>query len=110
MKRKLLTAIAAGAVVLGISVAAHGQSLKFDQAAYATCRDAQALAPDARRALAEFLAEHAARHRGVVIPQDQRGGNLAILVRGGCTLAPDAYLFTVIDRAIQAEMAQLPKR
>jgi hypothetical protein len=25
-------------------------------------------------------------------------------------LAPDAYLFTVIDRAIIAEMAKLPKR
>ncbi len=24
----------------------------------------------------------------------------ALLVRGGCTLAPDAYLFTVIDRAV----------
>ena len=31
-------------------------------------------------------------------------------MRGGCTLAPDAYLFTVIDRAIVAEMAKLPKR
>ena len=33
-----------------------------------------------------------------------------MLVRGGCTLAPDAYLFTVIDRAIVAEQAKLPKR
>jgi hypothetical protein len=31
-------------------------------------------------------------------------------VRGGCTLAPDAYLFTVIDRALVAEVAKLPKR
>jgi putative flavoprotein involved in K+ transport len=29
---------------------------------------------------------------------------------GGCTLAPDAYLFTVIDRAITAELSKLPKR
>jgi hypothetical protein len=46
----------------------------------------------------------------VVVPDDQRGGQLALLVRGGCTLAPDAYLFTVIDRAILAEKDKLPKR
>jgi hypothetical protein len=28
---------------------------------------------------------------------------------GGCTLIPDAHLFTVIDRAIQAELSRLPK-
>jgi len=65
---------------------------------------------DARKSLAIFLAEHSARYRGVSIPGDERGGQLAMLVRGGCTLAPDAYLFTVIDRAIVAELARLPKR
>jgi hypothetical protein len=45
-----------------------------------------------------------------LVPDDQRGTELAYLVRGGCTLAPDAYLFTVIDRAITAEIAKLPKR
>jgi len=65
---------------------------------------------EARRSLAVYLANHAARYRGVVIPEDERGSHLALLVRGGCTLAPDAYLFTVIDRAILAEMKNLPKR
>jgi len=63
-----------------------------------------------RRMLALYLADHAARHRGVAIPDGEQGAQLALLVRGGCTLAPDAYLFTVIDRAIVAEMAKLPKR
>jgi len=84
--------------------------LNFDQAAYITCRDAQAMQVDARKSLAISLAEHSARHRGVAIPDDERGGQLALLVRGGCTLAPDAYLFTVIDRALVAELAKLPKR
>ena len=66
--------------------------------------------PDQRKQLAIMLAEHSARYRGVAIPDDQRGGQLALLVRGGCTLAPDAYLFTVIDRAIIAETDRLPKR
>ena len=66
--------------------------------------------PEARKALAVYLAEHAARYRGVTVPDGQMGAQLAYLVRGGCTLAPDAYLFTVIDRAILAEQKSLPKR
>jgi hypothetical protein len=104
------TILLAGAAVLAIATTAQAQSLNFDQAAYITCREAHAMAPEPRKALALALANHAALHRGVVVPDDQRGGQLALLVRGGCTLAPDAYLFTVIDRAILAEKDKLPKR
>jgi len=85
-------------------------TLTFEQAVYVTCKEAHALQPEARKAVAVFLAEQVARYRGIVIPDDQRGAQVAYLVRGGCTLAPDAYLFTVIDRAIQAEASKLPKR
>ena len=100
------------AALLGRAAAAEAQvaSLRFDRAAYVTCREAQAMQPQARQALAVYLAEHAARHRGVDVPEDERGAQLAHLVRGGCTLAPDAYLFTVIDRALVAEFDKLPKR
>ena len=64
--------------------------------------------PEARKALAYYLAEYSARHRGVTLPEDSRGTQVGYLVRGGCTLAPDAYLFTVIDRAIIAEASRLP--
>ena len=106
------TIVLSGALLLGLASAAQAQMapLNFDQAAYITCREAQAMNVDARKSLAIFLAEHSARYRGVAIPDDQRGGELALLVRGGCTLAPDAYLFTVIDRAIIAEKDKLPKR
>ena len=100
----------AGALTLCLAVTAEAQSLNFDQAAYITCREAHAMTPDARRALATSLAEHSARTRGVVIPDGDHGAHLALLVRGGCTLSPDAYLFTVIDRAIVAEKDRLPKR
>jgi hypothetical protein len=100
----------AGALLVCLASTAEAQSLNFDQAAYITCREAHAMTPDARRALAISLAEHSARTRGVIVPDDERGGQLALLVRGGCTLAPDAYLFTVIDRAILAEKDKLPKR
>ena len=105
--------VALAAALLAAS-AAQAQTpaapLNFDQAAYITCREANAMNIEARKSLAIYLAEHSARYRGVVIPDDQRGGQLAMLVRGGCTLAPDAYLFTVIDRAILAEKDKLPKR
>lgn len=104
--------IALAAVLLVTATVARAQNapLNFDQAAYITCREAQAMNVEARKSLAVFLAEHSARYRGVALPNDQRGGQLAMLVRGGCTLAPDAYLFTVIDRAILAEKDKLPKR
>lgn len=113
MTNRSRLAILAGSTLLALFLAvttAEAQPLTFDQAAYVTCRDAQAMSPDARRSVATFLAEHSARHRGVTIPEDARGGNLGMLVRGGCTLAPDSYLFTVIDRAILVELDQLPKR
>lgn len=84
--------------------------ITFDQAAFVTCREANGMQPDARKQVAMFLAEHSAARRGVVIPEDQRGGQLAYLVRAGCSIAPDAYLYAVIDRAIVAEQDRLPKR
>jgi hypothetical protein len=71
---------------------------------------AQAMQTEARRALEAYLAGDAARHGVVVISKSEQGAQLADLVRGGCTLAPDAYLFTVIDRALVVELAKLPKR
>ena len=105
----LFVAAGLGAALLA-SGAAVAQPLNFDQAAYITCKEANAMAPEPRKQLAIFLANHAAAYRGVVIPDGAQGSQLAHLVRGGCTLAPDAYLFTVIDRAILAEMSKLPKR
>ena len=103
--------LAASALVLA-STAAQAQiaPTNFDQAAYITCKEAHAMQPEPRKMLATYLANHAAAYRGVVIPDGDLGAHLAHLVRGGCTLAPDAYLFTVIDRAILAELTKLPKR
>jgi hypothetical protein len=109
MTAKILVAAAA---LLAASASAQAQvpPLNFNQAAYVTCREAHAMQPQARQALGVYLADHAARYRGVAIPENEQGAQLAHLVRGGCTLAPDAYLFTVIDRALVAELAKLPKR
>jgi len=107
---KHATLFAAILLALSLPAAAQVAPTNFDQAAYMTCKDAHALAPEPRKQLAVFLAEHSSRHHGVTIPDDEQGARLALLVRGGCTLAPDAYLFTVIDRAIVSELPKLPKR
>ena len=113
MKRTLATT----ALLLGLAAAsaqaqtpAQPVAITFEQAVFVTCREAHALPVEARQRIAIFLAEMAARYRGVTIPDDDRGGQLASLVRGGCTLSPDAHLFAVIDKAIVAEQAKLPKR
>jgi hypothetical protein len=103
-------AFATGALMAAGAAQAQMPPTNFDQAAYITCKEAHAMTPEARKTLAIYLADHAARYRGVSIPDGPLGTHLAHLVRGGCTLAPDAYLFTVIDRAILAELSKLPKR
>jgi hypothetical protein len=104
--------VLAAALSLGFASAASAQNapLNFDQSAYITCAQAHAMNPEARRTLSVFLAEHSARYRGVVLPDGPQGTHLALLVRSGCTIAPEAYLFTVIDRAIMSEKDRLPKR
>ena len=89
---------------------AQAVAIAFEQAVFVTCREAHALPVEARQRIGYFLAEFSARFRGVTIPEDERGAQLAMLVRGGCTLSPDAHLFAVIDKAILAEQAKLPKR
>ena len=85
-------------------------TLSFERAVFITCREAHGMQPEARKALGYYLLEYSARYRGVTVPDDQRGAQIGYLVRGGCTLAPDAYLFTVIDRAVVAELKNLPRR
>jgi hypothetical protein len=104
------TPLLTAAALLASCTPTIAQNLDFERSVYMTCREAHALDPGARRNIASMLAEHAARHRGVTIPNDERGAQLALLVRGGCTMAPDAYLFAVIDRALLAELPKLPRR
>lgn len=109
MRARLALALSIAAA-LTTSAQAQAPALQFEQAAYVTCREAHAMTPDSRRSLAMFLAEYSARRYGVAIPDDTRGAQVAFLVRGGCTLVPDAYLYTVIDKAVLAERSNLPKR
>lgn len=106
----MLGALITFAAIVAADAVAQTQGLTFERAAYVSCRDAHALPRSQRVALAEFLADHVARHHGVTIPDGEQAAQLASLVRGGCTISPDAYLFVVIDRAVAAESGKLPKR
>ena len=86
-----------------IGTAYAQQSVPFDQAVFYSCDEAQAMTPQARRALAEMLAERSAIYRGVAWPlPDQLGDDAGLLVRGICTMYPEANLFGVLDRVIRA--------
>ena len=107
--------LAAAAALLVASTTVQAQTASppaftLERAVFITCKEAHDMKPDARKALSYYLAEYSARYRGVTLPEDSRGEQVGYLVRGGCTLAPDAYLFSVIDRAIVAELKNLPKR
>jgi hypothetical protein len=85
---------AAGLLVASTVVQAQtapAPTLSFERAVFVTCREAHGMQPEARKALGYYLLEYSARYRGVTVPDDQRGAQVGFLVRGGCTLAPDAY-------------------
>src|SRR5258708_19471360 len=94
------TLLLAAIGLLGASSLAQAQvpPTNFDQAAYISCREAHNMQPEPRKILAVYLAEHSARHHGVIIPDDERGGQLALLVPRGSTLSPAPSLFTLITR------------
>ena len=66
------------AALVSVAGAAQAQPTNFDQAAYITCKEAHAMKPEARKALAVYLADHSARYRGVVIPDARSARRSAI--------------------------------
>jgi hypothetical protein len=80
----------------------------FEELVYLSCSEAQAMAPSERVAIARFLADRAAAHYGIALADEEAAGReLGILVRGGCTMFPQALLFGVIAQAIRVEAERL---
>jgi hypothetical protein len=66
------------------------------------------MAPSERVAIARFLADRAAAHYGIALADEEAAGReLGILVRGGCTMFPQALLFGVIAQAVRVEAERL---
>jgi len=80
----------------------------FEELVYLSCSEAQAMAPSERVAIARFLADRAAAHYGIALADEEAAGReLGILVRGGCTMFPQALLFGVIAQAVRVEAERL---
>jgi hypothetical protein len=86
---------------------AQTQTMSFEQAAYTTCIDAQQMSEHERMNIGLFLAENAARHYGISLhDNEQTGVELGNLARAGCTMFPNAYLFTILSSAVRAVAAK----
>ena len=104
-----------GLCLLGLAVAVtpaaaqqQGGMPPFGELAYVTCSEAQAMEPARRVEVARFLAHHAAAHYGIALQESgEAGRELAILVRGACTMFPQAYLFGVVAQAVRVEAERL---
>ena len=80
----------------------------FEELVFLSCSEAQAMEPTERVAIARFLADRAAVHYGIALPDDEAAGReLGILVRGACTMFPQAYLFGVVAQAVRVEAERL---
>ncbi|MFO1154703.1 MAG: hypothetical protein U1E42_13735 [Rhodospirillales bacterium] len=70
--------------------------------AFQTCAEAQAMAPDQRKALALNIAHAAAAYYQTQIGDSEEiGQQIGWLIRSGCTIAPETYFSTTIARAIR---------
>jgi hypothetical protein len=109
-----MSARAWGLCLLGLAsvtspaAAQQTQIAPFEELVFLSCSDAQAMPPDERVAVAQLLADRAAKHYGIALPDNEaEGRELGILVRGGCTMFPQALLFGVIAQAVRLEADRL---
>jgi hypothetical protein len=101
MKALCTVAIAAGTLA---SVPALSQAPESggEGAFYVTCREAQAMAPDARIRFVLGLVERAAQHYGVIVAEGTPlADEVATMLRAGCTTFPDAFVQTVTSVAVR---------
>lgn len=109
MRRVRDLGFATSGLLLFMAAPASAESMSFERAAYVTCSDAQQMGEVERRQVGLFLAETAAKHYGISLhDSDQTGVELGRLVQAGCTMFPNAYLFTMISSAVRA-MAEQPQ-
>lgn len=105
-RAQVLAGSALGALLALPAQAQQWQPMTFEQAAYVTCAEAERMSSEQRTNIGLFLAENAAMHYGVTLKDsEQTGVELGNLVRYGCTMFPNAYLFTTISSAIRTVAA-----
>jgi hypothetical protein len=103
MIRSLISVGAAlAAVALAVPAGAQTAERPLRDTAFTTCAEAQAMPAEERKAFALKIADTAARHYQTQIPNDEKvGTELGWLIRSACTMAPEAYLSSVVARAVR---------
>lgn len=99
-----LTAVGAALAAVALAVPAGAQiaDRPLRDTAFTTCAEAQAMPAEERKALALKIADTAAKHYQTQIANDEKvGTELGWLIRSACTMAPEAYLSSVVARAVR---------
>jgi hypothetical protein len=108
MRRALSLCLLGVAFAVTPAAAQEARIPPFEELIFLSCSEAQAMEPTERVAIARSLANRAAAHYGIALPDDEAvGRELGALVRGGCTMFPQALLFGVIAQAVRVEAERL---
>ena len=108
MKRALSLGLLGLAFAVMPAAAQDSELPPFEELVFLSCSEAQAMEPAERVEIARFLADRAAAHYGIALDDNEAvGRELGILVRGGCTMFPQALLFGVIAQAVRVEAERL---
>lgn len=95
--------LAAVLLIITSAASAAEPAMPVKDAAYITCRQAQAMPPDQRKTLALDMLNRAAKYYNVAIYDSETiGEDLGYIIRAGCTIYPDQFLLPIISRAVRA--------
>lgn len=101
---RMLTAVGAALAAMALAVPANAQMAErpLRDTAFMTCADAEAMPAEQRKALLLRIADRAAKHyQAQIADNEQAGEELGWLIRSACTMAPEAYVTTVVARAVR---------
>lgn len=90
------------ATALAVPANAQMAEQPLSETAFMTCADVQAMPTEERKTLVLGMVDRAARHYQTQIAGNENvGEELGWLIRSACTVAPDAYITTVVARAVR---------
>ncbi len=101
---RMVTALGAALTAITLAATANAQTAErpLRETAFMTCADTQAMPAEERKAFVLDIADRAAKHYQTRIADNEKQGEeLGWLIRSACTMAPDAYITTVVARAVR---------
>jgi hypothetical protein len=96
--------------MLGGAAAAQDLGMSFEEAAYMTCREVQAMPRETRISFALALVQRAAAQMGVAYEQSTPlDSKVGPLIRAGCTVYPDAFMLPVAAMSVRRAAGVEPR-